>query len=44
MQEGQPFGLQMGASTYQLTVKSIEDGRVIIARHDQEIAVPLRRK
>jgi hypothetical protein len=44
MQEGQQFGLQMGASTYQLTVKSIEDGRVILARHDQEIAVPLRRK
>jgi len=44
MQEGQQFGLQMGASTYQLTVKSIEDGRVILARHDQEIAVPLRRR
>jgi hypothetical protein len=44
MQEGQQFGLQMGASTYQLKVKAIEDGRVILARHDQEIAVPLRRK
>ena len=44
MQEGQQFGLQMGASTYQLKVKSIEDGRVILSRHDQEISVPLRRK
>jgi hypothetical protein len=44
MQEGQQFGLQMGASTYQLTVKSIEDGRVILGRHDQEIPVLLRRK
>jgi len=44
MQEGQVFGLQMGNQTYQLTVKSIEDGRVILARRDQEIIVPLRRK
>ena len=44
MQEGQQFGLQLGNQTYQVTVKSIEDGRVILARHDQEIVVPLRRK
>jgi hypothetical protein len=44
MQEGQQFGLQLGNQTYQLTVKSIEDGRVILARRDQEIIVPLRRK
>ena len=44
MQEGQAFGLQLGNQTYQLTVKAIEDGRVILARHDQEIIVPLRRK
>jgi hypothetical protein len=44
IQEGQQFGLQMGTSTYQLTVKSIQDGEVILARHDQEIVVPLRRK
>jgi hypothetical protein len=44
MQEGQVFGLQLGTQTYQLTVKSIEDGRVILARRDQEITVPLRRK
>lgn len=44
MQEGQVFGLQLGNQTYQLTVKSIEDGRVILARRDQEIIVPLRRK
>jgi hypothetical protein len=44
MQEGQTFGLQLGNQTYQLTVKSIEDGRVILARRDQEIIVTLRRK
>jgi hypothetical protein len=44
MQEGQTFGLQLGNQTYQLTVKTIEDGRVILARRDQEIIVPLRRK
>jgi hypothetical protein len=44
MQEGQTFGLQLGNQTYQLTVKAIEDGRVILARRDQEIVVLLRRK
>jgi hypothetical protein len=44
MAEGQAFGLQLGTQTYQLTVKAIEDGRVILARRDQEIIVPLRRK
>ena len=44
IQEGQQFGLQMGSSTYQITLKTIEDGRVILVRRDQEISVPLRRK
>lgn len=44
MTEGQQFGLQMGAQTYQITVKSIQDGRVILARRNEEIIVPLRRK
>jgi hypothetical protein len=44
MQEGQTFGLQVGTQTYQLTVKRIEDGRVILTRRDEEIIVPLRRK
>jgi len=44
MEEGQQFGLQLGTQTYQLTVKSIQDGQVILARRDQEIVVPLRRK
>ena len=44
MEEGQQFGLQMGTSTYQLTLKRIEDGRVILGRRDQEIIVQLRRK
>jgi len=44
MQEGQVFGLQVGNQTYQLTVKAIEDGRVILSMRDREIPVPLRRK
>ena len=44
MEEGQQFGLQLGNKTYQLTVKAIQDGQVILARRDQEILVPLRRK
>ena len=44
MQEGQQFGLQIGTQIYQVSVKRIEDGRVILSRHDEEIIVPLRRK
>jgi hypothetical protein len=44
MQEGQVFGLQVGTQTYQLTVKAIEDGRVILSMRDRESPVPLRRK
>jgi hypothetical protein len=44
MNEGQVFGLQMGNQTYQLTVKAIQDGQVVLARRDQEIVVPLRRR
>ena len=44
MEEGQQFGLQLGNQTYQLTVKAIQDGQVILARRDQEIIVPMRRK
>ena len=44
MSEGQTFGLQIGTQIYQVTVKRIEDGRVILGRRDEEIVVPLRRK
>ena len=44
MQEGQQFGLQLGTQMYQILLKRIEDGRVILSRHDQEIVVLLRRK
>ena len=44
IQEGQQFALQMGTSTYQLTLKAIQDGRVVLGRRDQEIVVPLKRK
>jgi hypothetical protein len=44
MSEGQVFGLQLGNQTYQITVKTIQDGQVILLRRDQEISVPLRRR
>lgn len=44
MSEGQTFGLQVGTQVYQVSVKRIEDGRVILGRRDEEIVVPLRRK
>ena len=44
MPEGQQFGLQLGTQVYQITLKKVEDGRVVLGRHDQEIVVPLRRK
>jgi hypothetical protein len=44
MKEGQQFGLQMGNQTYQLTLKAIEDGQIVLLRRDQEIIVPLHRK
>lgn len=44
MQEGQVFGLQLGNQTYQLTIKKIDDGQVILSRRDQVIIIPLRRK
>jgi hypothetical protein len=44
MSEGQQFGLQMGGQVQQLTVKSIEDGRVTLTHGTEEIVVPLRRK
>jgi hypothetical protein len=44
MQEGQQFGLQLGNQIYQVTVRSIEDGRVILTYQDSEVVVLLRRK
>lgn len=44
MQEGQQFGLQIGNQIYQVTLRAIEDGRVIVVYQDSEIVVPLRRK
>ena len=44
IQEGQELSLQSGSQNYQIKLKSIEDGRVILACRDQEIIVPLRRK
>jgi hypothetical protein len=44
MEEGQVFGLQMGTHTYQITLRSIQDGRIVVERGTREIVVPLRRK
>ena len=44
MKEGQEFGLKSGAQTYQVTIKKVEDGRVILSRHGQDVDVPLRRQ
>jgi hypothetical protein len=44
MQEGQQFGLQMNNQIYQVTLRSIEDGRVVLVYQGGEIIVPLRRK
>ena len=44
MKEGQQFGLQMGNQTYQITLKEIQDGQVVLLRRDEQIVVPLRRK
>ena len=44
MQEGQQFGLQFGNQVYNVTLRSIEDGQVVLVYQDAEIVVPLRRK
>ena len=44
MQEGQQFGLQFGNQVYQVTLRAIEDGQVVLAYQDAEIIVPLRRR
>ena len=44
MQEGQLFGLQFGGQVYNVSLKSIEDGQVVLVYEETEIVVPLRRK
>ena len=44
IQEGQQFGLQLGTQVYQVTLRTIEDGQVILVWQDNEIIVPLRRR
>ncbi len=43
IEEGQQFGLQFGNQVYQITLRAIEDGQVILAYQDAEITVPLKR-
>jgi hypothetical protein len=44
MQEGQLFGLQFGGQVYNVSLKSIEDGQVVLVYEETEIVVPLRRR
>lgn len=44
IQEGQQFGVQFGKQIYQVTLKAIEDGQIILRYQENEIIVPLRRK
>jgi hypothetical protein len=44
MQEGQRFGLQYGSQIYQISVKAIEDGEVVLSYDGGEIIVPLHRR
>ena len=44
MQEGQQFGVQFGKNVIHVTLRSIRDGKVILAYQGSEITVPLRRK
>lgn len=44
VQEGQQIGLQFGSQLYQVTVRAIEDGQVVLTSQGAEIIVPLRRR
>ena len=44
MQEGQQFGLALNREIYQVTLRTIADGQVILTYQGGEIVVPLRRK
>ncbi|MEP7071198.1 MAG: hypothetical protein ABI839_02305 [Verrucomicrobiota bacterium] len=44
MSEGQQFGLQLGGQIHQVTVKAIQDGRVVLLQNGEETAIPLRRR
>ncbi len=43
LQEGEQFGLQIGTQVYQVTLRTIEDGQVVLAYPTGEVTVPLRR-
>jgi hypothetical protein len=44
LHEGQEFGLQVGQQIYQITLKAVQDGQVILAYQGGEVVVPLQRK
>lgn len=43
LQEGEQFGLQIGNQVYQVTLRTIGDGQVILSYPTGEVTVPLRR-
>lgn len=44
VQEGQQIGLQIGSQIYQVTVRAIEDGQIVLTSQGGDIVVPLRRR
>lgn len=44
LQEGQQFAFQLGQHLYQLTIKAVQDGRVILAYDGGEVTVALHRQ
>lgn len=44
MTEGQTFGMQIGGQIHQITVKAIQDGRVVLQQQNEETILTLRRK
>jgi hypothetical protein len=44
LHEGQQFSLQLGRQLYQITLKAVQDGRVVLAYDGGELVVPLQRR
>jgi hypothetical protein len=44
LQEGQQFSLQLGQQLYQITIKAVQDGRIVLGYEGGELVVPLQRK
>jgi hypothetical protein len=44
LHEGQQFSVQLGRQLYQITLKAVQDGRVVLAYEGGELVVPLQRR